>query len=189
MSQTSLPNKSFPALRRDFLGLWILLTTAVVLGLLINQFRDSRLPAVYQNKEARLKQAVQNIVQSPPAPSSTAEAAPFPEQLSLQEFESFVGSGKGVVLDARPEIFHRLGHVPKAISLPREDFENAYQAQRPKLEADKNIPIAIYCSGGHCEDSDLLKTALVGLGFRQVAIFRGGWAEWTNAGLPGETAQ
>jgi rhodanese-related sulfurtransferase len=144
---------------------------------------------VYQSKEARLQQAVRNIAQTPASPEASAPQAALPAELSLQEFKAFADSSTGIVLDARPEIFHRLGHVPKAISLPRDDFQNAYQTQRPKLETNKEVQIAIYCSGGHCEDSHLVKKALADLGFHNVSIFKGGWAEWTGAGLPEETTQ
>jgi predicted sulfurtransferase len=68
-----------------------------------------------------------------------------------------VESKRGLVLDARPEIFHRLGHVPGALSLPRDDFETGYAALKEKLEADRSQPIVIYCSSASCEDSGLVK--------------------------------
>ena len=101
--------------------------------------------------------------------------------ISLPEFRDFVEHKKGVVLDVRPEIFHRLGHVPGALSLPREDFEKSYTRLRRQLEADKSQPIVLYCPGGSCEDSELVRNALVNLGYTRVGVFRGGWTAWTRA--------
>jgi rhodanese-related sulfurtransferase len=54
------------------------------------------------------------------------------------------------------------------------------------MERDKAQPMVIYCSGGSCEDSGLLAETLKKLGYTNVGIFRGGWDEWTHAGLPEE---
>ena len=94
--------------------------------------------------------------------------------------------GHALILDARPEIFHRLGRVPKALSLPRDDFETYYTKQRVQLEKHKALPVAIYCTGGSCEDGEMVGAALIRLGFTQVHLFRGGWHAWTQAKLPEE---
>lgn len=178
---------TFPQLRSDLLFLWLVATTALCGGLLINQFRDTPLPFVYKNKAERLEDVVQRIA-SPPAPSAAAPRVQLPEKLSLEEFSSYVDSLQGPVLDARPEIFHRLGHVPGALSLPRDDFEKGYAALKGKLEADRSQPLVIYCASSSCEDAGLVKKSLAALGFTNLAIFEGGWSEWTSAGKPEEIA-
>jgi len=175
-------------LKENLLFLWMTATTALCLGLLVNQFRDHPLPLIYQNKGARLQGAVERLASAPsPAAELSASSAAHPtEYLTLEEFSEFVDKG-GLVLDARPEIFHRLGHVPGAISLPRDDFENAYATLRATLEAGKTRPLVVYCSGSSCEDSELVKKSLVALGYTQVAIFKDGWSEWQAAGKPEES--
>ena len=170
---------------RDFMAFGLLAVLSVGIGLLINPFRSEPLPLAYQSKEARLDQAVQRI-QTADAAKEPESTVSLPEQLTLQDFRDFVDQQKGLVLDARPEIFHRLGHVPGAYSLPREEFENAYQALREVLESHKERWIVIYCSSVSCEDSKLVKKALSSLGFANVVVFEGGWAEWTKAGMPEE---
>ena len=93
---------------------------------------------------------------------------------------------RALILDARPEVFHRLGHVPKALSLPRDDFEASYNSQRAVLEKHKSQPVLIYCSGGSCEDGVMVANGLLKLAFTKVYLFRGGWHEWTRAKLPEE---
>ena len=171
-------------LTRDLAGFAILLTVASGLGFFANQLRDRPLALVYESKEQRLAQAVTNIKEG--GTDSQAEGSTLPERLELDEFKSFVSRKEGLVLDARPEIFHRLGHIPGSISLPRESFEEAYTNLKPVLESHKSSPIVVYCSSRSCEDSKLVEQALRSLGYQQVAVFTGGWAAWTDAGLPEE---
>lgn len=174
-------------LKNDLLFLWVAATTAICLGLLLNQFRDVPMTLVYQGKEQRLQAAVERLASAPArAKPPTTQVADLPEFLSLEKFSEFVQQGTALVVDARPEIFHRLGHVPGAISLPRDDFEIAYTGLRETLEADKTRTIVLYCSGASCEDSGLVKDSLLALGFTRIAIFKGGWSEWTAAGKPEE---
>lgn len=169
-------------MRQDVAFLLLMATISLCLGLLVNQFRDKPLPLVYQSKEERLQNSVQKLIetrsmeQQPPVELS--------EMLSLEEFADFVETKHGIVLDARPEIFHRLGHVPGALNLPRDDFENAYPSVRGQLEANFSQPIVIYCASSTCEDAELVKKALTALGFTRLMIFQGGWAGWEKAGKP-----
>lgn len=154
-------------------------------GLLVNQFRDKPLPLIYQTREERLQESVQKLAEERKAPKPR-NVESLSEVLSLEEFADFVENKRGLVLDARPEVFHRLGHVPGALSLPRDDFDNAYSKLKERLENNRSQPLAIYCSSVSCEDAGLLKKALTILGFTEPKIFEGGWAEWTSAGKPRE---
>ena len=171
----------------------------------MNQFRDAPLPLVYASKAERLQQAMERILQrSATDTSSTAitvddvefasyQAAsaqtdtPQVRPIDLATFRKMQGQGQALILDTRPEIFHRFGHIPKAISLPRDDFEVYYTKQRTYLEKHKMHPLLIYCSGGSCEDGEMVANALIRLGFTDVYLFRGGWSEWTQAKLPTES--
>ncbi len=171
--------------RSDLLLLWFLATAALCIGLLVNQFQDVPLPFVYRNKAERMQDSVQRIGIPLPEPIPKPQSQ-LPETLSLEEFSSLVDSRVGVILDARPEIFYRFGHVPSALSLPRDGFETGYALLRDKLEADRSQPLVIYCSSASCEDAALVKESLLALGFNNLAIFEGGWSEWTGAGKPEE---
>lgn len=188
MSEQIFPNRKpnlWKEMRKDTAALAILASVSLMAGLLINAVRDKSLPLIYQSKTERLAKAVEKIAAGESKPSVPLREK-LPETMSLEEFRSFVESKQGLVLDARAEIFHRLGHVPGALSLPREDFENGYMALKGKLEEDRGLPIAIYCSSSSCEDGSLLRKALTSLGYHNTAIFVGGWAAWTQAGLPEE---
>jgi rhodanese-related sulfurtransferase len=177
----------------DLIGVCILATVSVCLGLLINQFRDHRLPLIYATKQQRLEEAMVQVASAAATPVPIAINAPAaaenPRVIGLEEFRKEVEGKKSIIFDARPEIFHRFGHVPGAISFPREDFENSYSKYKSLLESDKNQTLTVYCSSQSCEDSDMVADALVKLGYGHVLVFKGGWDEWSATGLPQEGKQ
>lgn len=109
-----------------------------------------------------------------------------PRELSLSEFRAFAAAKRGLLLDARSRDSYAGGHVPGAISFPGIYFEGSYLALQPKLEAAKSQPIVVYCSGRYCKMSDTVAQRLARLGFRNIAIFPGGWEAWQRAVLPEE---
>ena len=170
-------------LRKDMPAAWILATGSLCVGLMFNQLRDQPIPLVYQSKEDRLMEAVQRVAAVDSRPENRTMET-LPEYIELEVFRSYVEEKQGLVLDARPELFHRLGHVPGALSLPRDDFENAYATLRAKLEENKNQPLVIYCSSASCEDAGLVRRALQQLGYTNTTVFKAGWNAWTSADLP-----
>lgn len=113
-------------------------------------------------------------------------------QIGLEEFRAAIGAGEALVLDARPEIFHRLGHIPGALSLPRDAFEVSFARLLPQLEkqiAGRPPLLLLYCQSASCEDALLVANALARNGFSRLAIFQGGWDEWERSGLPVESAR
>lgn len=173
-------------LRSDLTTIGLLATFALFAGLLLNHFRSVPLPLIYKNKAERLHDAVQRI-QSKESLSEQAPPAQLPVQLTLEEFSSFVDEGRGTVIDTRPRIFYGLGHVPGALSVPRDDFEAAYAAVKEHLEINRFQAIVIYCGGPPCESSLLVKNALSSMGFTNLSIFEGGWNAWTGAKKREET--
>jgi rhodanese-related sulfurtransferase len=172
-------------IRRDAAAFVVLATLSLGAGLVLNPFREAPLPLLHQPKRVRFEQEVARLM-PPEMPRRPAAEAPSWREIGLEEFRAFVGARRGLVLDARPEVFHRLGHVPGAMSLPRDDFEKAYACARARLEAGKEKDLAVYCSDAQCEDGRMVAEALQRLGFRRLLLFKAGWAEWTRAGLPEE---
>lgn len=120
------------------------------------------------------------------AQANAPSAAPLRPSVDLEEFARFVESGNGAVVDARPRVFYRLGHVPGAVSLPRENFATAFDEFHRRTEAKPETRIVVYCSDATCGDADKVRAALLERGFQRVQVFPGGWAEWTSARLPQE---
>lgn len=176
---------------KDLLGFWLLSTGSVCVALLVNQLRDHPLSLIYATKKQRIEKAVAQVVASTAALSTSDRQSgeDRPQVIGLQEFREVVERKKAVILDARPEIFHRRGHVPGALSLSREEFGRDYARHKSLLESNKEQIIAVYCSGSSCEDSDMVADALLKLAYHHLLVFKGGWDEWTGAKLPQERQQ
>ena len=163
---------------RDVLWMGGLLVAAVLLGQGLNWMRASPLPFRYETSQERLDAVVKRLEALPAAAVNQEVPASVPTKLTLSEF--LAAQATGVVLDARPSIFYRLGHVPGALSLPRENFEKAYAQLGTRL--GKEQVLTVYCASETCVDAELVHAALVRLGHKQVQIFTGGWAEWQATG-------
>jgi len=160
--------------------MWLLLTGCLIGGLVLNEFRPKPLSLVYASPQSRLDGVVERM--------NPANLALFKRDgdVSREEMQQISANHAALILDARPEIFYRLGHIPSALSLPRDDFEQQYQALQAALLAHRKNPLVIYCSSSDCHDSQMVAEALQKLGYAHVRLFRGGWNDWESANLPEE---
>ena len=168
-------------LKHDLLTFWLIATTSMCIGIFYNQFRQQPLTRVYQTKEERLSITIGKILTGQDLPKNIS-SLPM-ATISQPEFKKFIQEKRGPILDVRAEELYREGHILGAISLPYEDFENAYNQLQEHLQP-LDLPIVLYCSGPACTDSTLVQKALVALGYTKTAVFKGGWAE--RNGLPQE---
>jgi len=80
-------------------------------------------------------------------------------------------------VDAREDTLYKVGHIPGALNVPFEHLDTHGDAF---LALPKDNLIVLYCDGGDCHLShDLAEFALAN-GFRRLAVFTGGWAEWSK---------
>ncbi len=165
---------------QDLIGVGVLLAGCLIGGLVLNATRSAPLPLIYTSPETRLNQTVEEL-----RPLATASLA-LGEDVELEEMQKISSNHGALILDARPEIFYRLGHIPSAVNLPHDDFEKSYQALQSNLQSHRNQLIVVYCSGLRCPDSQLVAAALQKLGYPHLRIFRGGWNDWQSANLPEE---
>jgi rhodanese-related sulfurtransferase/DNA-binding HxlR family transcriptional regulator len=103
------------------------------------------------------------------------------EQVSADELDRRLGRGDVVVLDVRPEVEFRAGHIAGARSAPLPMLED-FAARLPRTRE-----IVAYCRGPYCVYADdavrLLRDR--GLNARRLDV---GYPEWQRAGLPVEIA-
>jgi len=157
-----------------------LLTGCLICGLFINEMRATPLSLVYSPPETRLNHAVDELGAATTIPIS------LDGDINRDEMQKISADRLALILDARPEIFYRLGHIPSAISLPRDDFEKQYQALQSTIQAHQDQPVVVYCSSMDCHDSQMVAEALQKLGYHHVRLFRGGWSDWESGNLPEE---
>jgi rhodanese-related sulfurtransferase len=89
-------------------------------------------------------------------------------------------------LDARRSDDFRAGHVAGAFSVPVWEavLEGRITEFEARAQPDPANPIVLYCSGGDCEDSQLLARKLVALGYRNLLIYRDGYPDWAARHRP-----
>lgn len=120
--------------------------------------------------------AVANTGETPPSLDGA-------RTVSAADARALVDKG-AAVFDVRRKAAYLEGRVPKAKGLARSSATNSFDPAT--FGANKDATLLIY---GHGSDGwsavDAVKTA-VAAGYRNVHWLRGGWVEWSGAGLPVE---
>ena len=123
------------------------------------------------------------VVRSSLVDSMHAEAI---RVIDLDSAREFVESG-GRVIDARTKELFAEGHIPGALLLDYYQLGTYCDRVLPLLSPEERI--MIYCSEPSCEDSELLAKELHSFGYRNLLVFKGGFAEWQAAGYPQEAGE
>jgi len=97
--------------------------------------------------------------------------------VDVDELKQLVADGGVTLLDVRPELEYRQGHIPDARSIPVEELEERL------AELPRDREIVAYCRGPYCVFSDDAAQLLQTHGFR-VRRLQEGFPEWRAAGLP-----
>jgi len=97
--------------------------------------------------------------------------------VDLHELERLVAEGSVTLLDVRPALEYRQGHIPDARSIPIEELEHRL------AELPRDREVVAYCRGPYCVFSDEAAQLLLTHGF-SVRRFEAGFPEWRTAGLP-----
>jgi rhodanese-related sulfurtransferase len=89
-------------------------------------------------------------------------------------------------LDARRSADYQAGHVAGAWSVPiwEADADARITDFEARAKPAAKSPLVLYCAGGDCQDSRVLADKLVGLGYRNLFIYRDGFPDWARRGRP-----
>jgi DNA-binding transcriptional ArsR family regulator len=101
--------------------------------------------------------------------------------ISATELAQRMAEGVVVVLDVRPLIEYRQGHIAGAISMPLDELEARLADLSPTQE------IVAYCRGPYCLFADDAVALLATHGY-QARRLQEGYPEWAAAGRPIEEA-
>lgn len=104
-------------------------------------------------------------------------------RIHLEEAKILFESGKAIFIDARSAGEYNDGHIPGAINIPVGDANNKIPQYKDLFKDKVLVP---YCHGAGCHLSDKDAYALFDAGYRKIAIYFGGWPEWTQANMPVE---
>ena len=99
--------------------------------------------------------------------------------VDIAELRRLVEDGTVTLLDVRPVLEYRQGHIPNARSIPVAELE------RRLSELPRDREVVAYCRGPYCVYADEAVQLLQEHGFR-VRRLAEGFPEWRAAGLPVE---
>ena len=101
--------------------------------------------------------------------------------IGARHLKTLIAAGEiGMLLDVRDKAAYDSGHLPAAISLPAEQFEQQAAAMLP---ADKTTPLLFYCSDADFRLSHAAARKASALGYRRVMLLDGGYPAWRR-GVP-----
>jgi rhodanese-related sulfurtransferase len=101
-------------------------------------------------------------------------------KISIDDLKKKIDAGEDLqIVDVRGrECCYDLGHIPGAISIPLNEFE-----ERAPRELDKERPVIVYCGGFSCTLSPRAAHLLSDcMGFTDVSDYAGGIKKWRDSG-------
>ena len=87
-------------------------------------------------------------------------------------------------IDARNDEHYQEGHIPGAYQFDHYRAAQYFATVLPVCQAADQV--VVYCTGGHCEDSEFAALFLrdAGIPAAKLLVYGGGITEWTANGLP-----
>jgi rhodanese-related sulfurtransferase len=101
------------------------------------------------------------------------------EAVDMDKLRTLLTEGRVTLLDVRPALEFRQGHIPGARSVPVDELE------RRLAELPRDREVVAYCRGPYCVYADEAAEMLQRHGFT-VRRLEEGFPEWRAAGLPVE---
>lgn len=142
-----------------------LVSFALCSGLLYNGFLDDEgLLADPRNVGSLMKAYERRQMPKVPLPNVTAV-----------ELREHIARG-GIVIDARYAPDYRLGHIDEAVNVPVDATEEELEATLRKVPHGRRV--VVYCQSAGCPFALAIGSILKGWGYDDIAMYRGGWAEW-----------
>lgn len=151
------------------------------LGLLYNGFSENGLPLV-ASEPPRLR-----------IPDPLGRDILKTYEAGFQEVLEIWQKGQGLFLDSREKAKYVKDHLPLALSVPYDEFEESLEKLDPLLR--EKIFLIIYCDGADCDSSILLAQKILDAVqgefniYNRLKIFYDGWNLWLKAGLETEKGE
>ena len=143
--------------------------TSLVIAFFVNLFRENNISYIATELDtAKLDDILTSESYNPSIRNIDIETA---QNLHSQ---------RTVFVDARAMEYYEEGHIPGAIC--NDDFDSLATNVMNLIGEDK--PFVVYCSDDDCGSSEDLAYQLQDYGFMNILLFKGGWKEWQEKGLP-----
>lgn len=127
--------------------------------------------------EKEVQQSIERLMQKGFQPKSTDEIAALMNDPRLE-------SGQVVLIDARNESLFQERHIPGAYLFDHYKMDQYVDMVLPMCQIAEEV--IVYCSGGHCEDSEFAATDLqqLGIPLEKLFIYAAGMRGWNEGGYP-----
>jgi len=164
------------------LGALAIVVGSSALGLAVNHFSPRRIPLFAGTSVGQELAPAPGRVRQGLAP---ATAVPLPKGLSpitLPDARAALDNHLALFLDARPPDQYAESHIPGALSLPSDAFDDTFPDLADKIEASPFL--IIYCEGAECSDAIHVAERLTEYGFLGTRVMVDGFRAWVDAGNP-----
>lgn len=104
--------------------------------------------------------------------------------ITREELRQEIAARTVTVVETLGPMYYADAHLPGAINIPHTEVAQL----APRLLTDKDAAIVTYCSNTACQNSEIAANELRALGYTHVRKYAEGKQDWTQAGLPVETA-
>lgn len=147
----------------------LMVITACVIGISVNNFRSDTIPYVGDwSEKARINDAAgEGLV------------------IGIEEAERLFERQTVLFVDARSKNQFANGHIQGALNLPWQEVDRYFMELIDRLN-DASM-IITYCDGEHCDLSVELALYLKKMAFNNVRVLVNGWTVWQQAALPTES--
>ena len=158
-------------IRRTLYETVVVLLIAVVCAAIAYAFHPGTLPLVQGKK---------------PPQEQTGEKVLFKE-MSIEQARQVFSQKKAIFADARSFGAYSQGHIPGAIHLAPDAFDEWSQMMIEQYPPDQMM--ITYCDGPRCSLARQLAEKLTWLGFENVYHIKDGWGQWKAASMPATMEQ
>lgn len=123
-----------------------------------------------------------STVETPAAVVETPSSPGTITRMPLGTLYQLTQGNAALIFDVRPLIYYKMGHIPGAISFPKENFDKDIAKNEALIKsANKNQkPVVVYCTDLACPDARTVATQLSDRG-HNVAVLQGGYDAWKIA--------
>jgi len=112
-------------------------------------------------------------------PDLSVQAAEMGVQVvDTLQMKEIVESGSHLILDARTRSEYDQGHIPTAMSVSVQNFEESFPPIAPMLYPD--APLVVYCTGPTCDDALRLIERLREAGYPGAVLYVEGMEGWND---------
>ena len=104
--------------------------------------------------------------------------------LDIERLFSMLQAEQVLLVDCRPFLYYRIGHIDGAINMPYRKYEASIDKIVKRLDeglAERKL-IVLYCQNYACPDAYRFAEKIAKKGY-STSIYKGGWQEWKVSGL------